>query len=101
MGMLALAQEVLSEEKHAWRVGRLNNSANRCRVKGYAVGCYLRHGEFPRRILLETVWKIPRTSQPPCPEPRHRRVNKRLSRGPKPLVSLGQPPVVADPREGA
>src|SRR5215216_4193915 len=101
MGMLALAQEVLSEEKHAWRVGRLNNSANRCRVKGYAVGCYLRHGEFPRRILLETVWKVLRTSQPPDHEPRHRRVDKCLSGGAQPLVVFGHPPVVADPREGA
>jgi beta-lactamase class D len=29
MGTLALAQEVLSEEKNAWMVGWLNNSANR------------------------------------------------------------------------
>src|SRR3712207_1720192 len=32
MGTLALTQEVLLEEKHAWMVGWLHNSANRCRV---------------------------------------------------------------------
>src|SRR5215204_1759039 len=56
---------------------------------------------FPRRPLLETVWKVLRTSQPPDHEPRHRRVDKCLSGGAQPLVVFGHPPVVADPREGA
>src|SRR5215218_5118051 len=28
------------------------------RMRSYAIGCYLRHGGFPRRTLLETVWKV-------------------------------------------
>src|SRR5215216_4180450 len=57
--------------------------------------------EFPRRTLLETVWKVLCTSQPPDHEPRHRRVDKCLSGGAQPLVVFGHPPVVGDPREGA
>src|SRR5215210_3334553 len=51
--------------------------------------------------LLETVWKLLRTGQPPHHEPRHRRVDKGLSGGAQPLVVFGHPPVVGDPREGA
>src|SRR5215212_7835696 len=51
--------------------------------------------------LRETVWKLLRTGQPPHHKPRHRRVDKGLSGGAQPLVVLGHPPVVGDPREGA
>src|SRR5215210_5864553 len=51
--------------------------------------------------LLETVWKLLRTGQPPHHQPRHRRVDKGLSGVAQPLVVLGHPPVVGDPREGA
>src|SRR5215217_8427626 len=55
----------------------------------YAVGCYLCYCGFPRRTLLETVWKVLRTSQPPDHEPRHRRVDKCLSGGAQPLINFG------------
>src|SRR5215207_1773203 len=61
-------------------------------------GC---HRELRRIILLETVWKLLRTGQPPRHEPRHRRVDEGLSGGAQPLVVFAHPPVVADPRECA
>src|SRR5215208_4767336 len=49
----------------------------------------------------ETVCKLLHTGQPPHHKPRHRRVDEGLSGCAQPLVVLGHPPVVADPREGA
>src|SRR3712207_5638365 len=51
--------------------------------------------------LLETVWKLLRTGQPPHHQPRHRRVDKGLPSGTQSLVVFGHPPIVADPREGS
>jgi hypothetical protein len=55
-------------------------------------------GEVRRIPLLETVWKVLRTSQPLHHEPRHRRVNKGLPCGAQSLVVLGHPPVMRDPQ---
>jgi hypothetical protein len=58
-----------------------------------------------RRILrtssLETVWKLLHTYQTPHHEARHRHVDESLPCGAQPLVVLGHPPVMRDPREGA
>src|SRR5215213_1495465 len=54
-----------------------------------------------RISLLETVWKLLRTGQPPYHEPRHRHVDEGLSGSAKPLVVFGHPAVVGDPRKRA
>src|SRR5215212_5848373 len=56
---------------------------------------------FPDSLSRETVWKLLHTGQPPHHKPPHRRVDEGLSSCAQPLVVLGHPPVVADPREGA
>src|SRR5919202_6854380 len=55
--------------------------------------------ELRRITLLETVWKVLHTSQPPHHEPRHRHVDKGLPSGTQPLVVLGHSTVVRDPGE--
>src|SRR5215217_6856868 len=53
------------------------------------------------RLPRDSVRKLLSTGQPPHHKASHRYIDERFARRAQPLVVLGHPPVVGDPREGA